>query len=43
MRGWAVNQDGKSSGLTAPNVLSQQDMLRKALTLALRKTDAAPT
>ncbi|AKT40598.1 type I polyketide synthase [Chondromyces crocatus] len=34
VRGWAVNQDGKSSGLTAPNVLSQQDMLRKALTHA---------
>ena len=31
IRGWAVNQDGRSSGLTAPNVLSQQALLRQAL------------
>jgi myxalamid-type polyketide synthase MxaE and MxaD len=31
IRGWAVNQDGRSSGLTAPNVLSQQALLRRAL------------
>jgi myxalamid-type polyketide synthase MxaE and MxaD len=31
IRGWAVNQDGRSTGLTAPNVLSQQALLRRAL------------
>jgi acyl transferase domain-containing protein/acyl carrier protein len=31
IRGWAINQDGRSTGLTAPNVLSQQAMLRQAL------------
>ena len=31
IRGWAINQDGRSSGLTAPNVLSQQSLLRRAL------------
>ncbi len=31
VRGWAVNQDGRSTGLTAPNVLSQQALLRRAL------------
>ncbi|XXY48825.1 SDR family NAD(P)-dependent oxidoreductase [Sorangium sp. So ce269] len=31
IRGTAVNQDGKSTGLTAPNVLSQQALIRKAL------------
>nr|WP_240807311.1 type I polyketide synthase [Polyangium spumosum] len=31
IRGWAVNQDGRSTGLTTPNVLSQQVMLRQAL------------
>ncbi len=31
IRGWAVNQDGRSSGLTAPNVLSQQALLRQAI------------
>jgi acyl transferase domain-containing protein/acyl carrier protein len=31
IRGWAVNQDGRSAGLTAPNVLAQQAMLRRAL------------
>ncbi|MDC0749534.1 type I polyketide synthase [Polyangium mundeleinium] len=31
VRGWAVNQDGRSTGLTTPNVLSQQAMLRQAL------------
>jgi pimaricinolide synthase PimS1 len=34
IRASAVNQDGKSTGLTAPNVLSQQALLRDALTLA---------
>ncbi len=31
IRGVAVNQDGKTNGLTAPNVLSQQALLRSAL------------
>jgi acyl transferase domain-containing protein/acyl carrier protein len=31
IRGSAINQDGRSSGMTAPNVLSQQALLRKAL------------
>ncbi|HRI66025.1 MAG TPA: type I polyketide synthase [Polyangium sp.] len=31
---WAINQDGRSTGLTTPNVLSQQDMLRQTLTRA---------
>ncbi len=31
IRGWAVNQDGRSTGLTTPNVLSQQAMIRQAL------------
>lgn len=31
IRGWAINQDGRSTGLTTPNVLSQQAMLRQAL------------
>ncbi|MRG94790.1 type I polyketide synthase [Polyangium spumosum] len=31
IRGWSVNQDGRSTGLTTPNVLSQQVMLRQAL------------
>jgi acyl transferase domain-containing protein len=31
IRGGAVNQDGRSTGLTAPNVLSQRDLLRRAL------------
>ncbi len=31
IRGWAVNQDGRSTGLTTPNVLSQQALLRQAL------------
>ncbi|HRI66026.1 MAG TPA: SDR family NAD(P)-dependent oxidoreductase, partial [Polyangium sp.] len=40
IRGWAINQDGRSSGLTAPNVLSQQTMLRQALVRAkLTPTD----
>lgn len=34
IRGWAVNQDGRSTGLTTPNVLSQQAMLRQALARA---------
>ncbi len=31
IRGAAVNQDGRSAGLTAPNVLSQQAVIRQAL------------
>lgn len=31
VRGSACNQDGRSSGLTAPNVLSQQALLKEAL------------
>ncbi|HEY3997345.1 MAG TPA: polyketide synthase, partial [Candidatus Xenobia bacterium] len=31
IRGTAVNNDGRSSGLTAPNVLSQQALLRSAI------------
>ncbi|MEU4159273.1 type I polyketide synthase [Actinoplanes sp. NPDC026670] len=31
IRGGAVNQDGRSTGLTAPNVLSQRELLRHAL------------
>ncbi|HYI00108.1 type I polyketide synthase, partial [Hyalangium sp.] len=31
IRGTAINQDGHSSGLTAPNVLAQQALLRQAL------------
>ncbi|XXT21826.1 type I polyketide synthase [Sorangium sp. So ce429] len=31
IRGSVINQDGRSTGLTTPNVLSQQAMLRKAL------------
>jgi len=31
IRGTAVNQDGRSSGLTVPNGPSQQDVIRKAL------------
>ena len=32
VRGSAINQDGKSIGLTAPNGVSQQDVIRRALT-----------
>ncbi len=31
IRGSAINQDGRSTGLTAPNVLSQQQLLQSAL------------
>ncbi|GAA0846450.1 type I polyketide synthase [Streptosporangium amethystogenes subsp. fukuiense] len=34
IRGSAVNQDGASNGLTAPNGLSQQRVIRQALTAA---------
>ncbi len=34
IRGWSVNQDGRSTGLTAPNVLSQRALLRQALSRA---------
>jgi acyl transferase domain-containing protein/acyl carrier protein len=32
IRGGAVNQDGRSSGVTAPNGVAQRDVLRRALT-----------
>ena len=31
IRGSAVNQDGRSTGLTTPNVLAQQELLKRAL------------
>src|SRR5262249_45940672 len=31
IRGSAINQDGRSTGLTAPNVLAQEAVLREAL------------
>ncbi len=34
VRGSVVNQDGRSTGMTAPNVLSQKAMLRRALEVA---------
>nr|WRX36517.1 hypothetical protein [Cystobacterineae bacterium] len=34
IRGSAINQDGRSTGLTAPNVLAQEALLREALTNA---------
>ncbi|MDG4752604.1 type I polyketide synthase [Micromonospora sp. WMMD718] len=34
IRGGAMNQDGRSTGLTAPNVMSQRDLLRRALDAA---------
>ena len=34
IRGTAVNQDGRSGGLTAPNELSQQELVRQALSVA---------
>ncbi|MGK4001428.1 SDR family NAD(P)-dependent oxidoreductase [Sorangium sp. So ce1036] len=34
IRGNAINQDGRSQGLTAPNGLAQEDVIRKALSLA---------
>lgn len=34
VRGTAVNQDGRSAGLTAPNVLAQQAVIQRALTQA---------
>lgn len=34
IRGSAVNEDGKSSGLTVPNGLAQQALIRSALTVA---------
>ncbi|MER6677258.1 beta-ketoacyl synthase N-terminal-like domain-containing protein [Streptomyces sp. NPDC000983] len=34
IRGSAVNQDGRSAGLTAPNALAQQELLRSALASA---------
>ena len=39
IKGSAVNQDGKSNGLTAPNGLSQEAVIRKALSNA----DAKPS
>ncbi|MEM9490618.1 MAG: type I polyketide synthase, partial [Myxococcota bacterium] len=34
VRGSAINQDGRSTGLTAPNVLAQESLLRDALAQA---------
>jgi acyl transferase domain-containing protein/acyl carrier protein len=34
IRGWAVNQDGRSSGITAPNAPSQEAVIRAALASA---------
>ena len=34
IRGTSVNHDGRSSGLTVPNGISQQDVIRRALTTA---------
>jgi pimaricinolide synthase PimS1 len=31
VRGSAINQDGKTNGLTAPNAISQQDVIKRAL------------
>jgi len=31
LRGWAVNQDGRSAGLTVPSPLAQERLLRRAL------------
>ncbi|MDC0746351.1 type I polyketide synthase [Polyangium mundeleinium] len=39
IEGWAVNQDGRSAGLTAPNVFSQQALLRTALARARVSSD----
>jgi acyl transferase domain-containing protein len=39
LRGSAINHDGRSSGLTVPNVLSQQALLRKALDSARVKPE----
>jgi pimaricinolide synthase PimS2 len=40
IRGSATNQDGRSTGLTTPNVLSQQALLRQALEVARVKPEA---
>ncbi|RKG93765.1 type I polyketide synthase [Corallococcus terminator] len=40
IRGSAINQDGRSTGLTAPNVLAQQALLRDALRDARVEADA---
>lgn len=32
--GWAINHDGRSAGLTAPSVVAQQDVIRRALARA---------
>jgi len=39
LRGSAINQDGRSSGLTAPNGLSQQSVIQKALKNARIQAD----
>src|SRR5262245_3978605 len=39
IRGSAINQDGRSAGLTAPNSLAQQSLIRKALESARIKAD----
>lgn len=42
IRGSAINQDGRSSGLTVPNGLAQQEVLRAALAASrLRPTDVS--
>ena len=40
IRGSAINQDGRSTGLTAPNVLAQEALLREALRDAGLKPEA---
>jgi acyl transferase domain-containing protein len=39
IKGHAVNQDGRSNGLTAPNGLAQQDVIRRALSMANIRAD----
>lgn len=42
IRGSAINQDGRSSGLTVPNGLAQQEVVRSALAAArLKPTDVS--
>ncbi|MEI2739389.1 MAG: hypothetical protein V9F01_11430 [Chitinophagaceae bacterium] len=40
MPGSAINQDGRSSGLTVPNGLAQQEVIRQALAAARLKPNA---
>ncbi len=39
IRGWSINQDGRSTGLTAPNVRSQEELIRAALQRAGRRPE----